>query len=48
MQSTETQGLEEKLDDETSVSAGFSGIKKRDLLLLSDKSVFLDPQLPDF
>jgi hypothetical protein len=28
MQSTETKGLEEKLDDETSVSAGFSGIKK--------------------
>jgi len=28
MQSTETKGLEEKLDDETSVRAGFSGIKK--------------------
>ena len=28
MQSTETKGLEEKLDDETSGSAGFSGIKK--------------------
>src|SRR6202011_3866317 len=26
-QGTETKGLEEKLDDETSVSAGFSGIK---------------------
>jgi hypothetical protein len=48
LQSTETKGLEEKLDDETSVSAGFSGIKKRDLLLLGDKPVFLDPQLLDF
>jgi hypothetical protein len=48
MQSTETKGLEEKLDDETSVSAGFSGIKKRDLLLLRDKPVFLDLQLLDF
>ncbi len=48
MQSTETKGLEEKLDDETSVSVGFSGIKKRDLLLLRDKPVFLDPQLLDF
>jgi hypothetical protein len=48
MQSTETKGLEEKLDDETSVSAGFSGIKKRDLLLLRDKPVSLDPQLLDF
>jgi hypothetical protein len=28
MQSAETKGLEEKLDDGTSVSAGFSGIKK--------------------
>ena len=45
---TETEGLEEKLDDETSVSAGFSGIKNRDLLLLGDKPVFLDPQLLDF
>ena len=48
MRSAETKGLEEKLDDETSVSAGFSGIKKRDLLLLRDKLVFLDPQLLDF
>jgi hypothetical protein len=48
MQSTETKGLEEKLDDETSVSAGFSGIKKWDLLLLRDKPVFLDSQLLDF
>jgi hypothetical protein len=38
MQSTETKGLEEKLDDETSVSAGFPGIKKRGLLLLRDKT----------
>jgi hypothetical protein len=29
MQRAETRGLEEKLDDETSGSAGFSGIKKR-------------------
>jgi hypothetical protein len=28
MQSTEKKGLEEKLHDETSVSAGFSGIKR--------------------
>ena len=31
MQGTETKGLEEKLDDETSASAGFSGIKKMGL-----------------
>ena len=48
MQSTETKGVEEKLDDETSGSAGFSGIKKKDLLLLRDKPVFLDPQLLNF
>src|SRR6267143_76936 len=42
IQSTETKGLEEKLDDETSGSAGFSGIKKRDLLLLRDKPVILE------
>jgi hypothetical protein len=48
MQSAETKGLEEKLDDEISGSAGFSGIKKRELLLLRDKPVFLDPQLLDF
>jgi hypothetical protein len=48
MQSTETKGLEQKLDDEISGSAGFSGIKKRDLLLRRDKPVFLDPQLLDF
>ena len=29
MQSTETKGVEEKLDDETSGSAEFSGIEKR-------------------
>jgi hypothetical protein len=29
MQTTEIKGVEGKLDDETSVSAGFSGIKKR-------------------
>jgi hypothetical protein len=48
MQSIETKGVEEKLDDETSGSAGFSGIKKKELLLLRDKPVFLDPQLLDF
>ena len=48
MQSTETKGLEEKLDDGIPASAGFSGIKKRDLLLLRDKPVFLDPQLLNF
>jgi hypothetical protein len=47
MQGTETKGVEEKLDDETSGSAGFSGIKKKDLLLLRDKPVFPDPQLLD-
>ena len=34
MQSTETKGLEEKLDDGTPASAGFPGIETRDLLLL--------------
>jgi hypothetical protein len=48
MQSTETKGLGEKLDDETSAPAGFSGINQSDLLLLRDKPVFLDPQLLDF
>src|SRR6266849_1023231 len=48
MQSTETKGLEERLDDETWVSAGFSGNKKRDLLLLRVKPVFLDHQMLDF
>jgi hypothetical protein len=32
MQGTETKGVEERLGDETSGSAGFSGIKKRDLV----------------
>ena len=48
MQSTETKGLEGKLDDETSVSAGFSGAKKEWRLRLRDKVVLLDPQLLDF
>ena len=39
MQSAEKKGLEEKLDDETSVSAGFSGIERSDLLLLRDTYV---------
>jgi len=48
IQSTETKGLEEKLDDENFGKCRISGIKKRDLLLLRDKPVFLDPQLLDF
>ena len=44
-QSTVTKGLEEKLDDKNSGSAGFSGTKKRDLLLLRDKLASLNPQL---
>ena len=48
MQSTEKEGLEGRFDDETSGIAEFPGIKKRDLLLLRDKPVFLDPQLLDF
>jgi hypothetical protein len=32
MQGTETKGVEERLGDETSGSAGFSGIKERGLL----------------
>ena len=49
MQDTETKGLEEKLDDGTPASAGFSGVgKRRDLQLLRDKLVFLDLQLLDF
>jgi hypothetical protein len=34
MESTETKGLEEKLDDGTPASAGFPGIERRELLLL--------------
>ena len=48
MQGTETKGLEEKVDDGIPASVGLSGINKRDLLLLRDKPVFLDPQLLDF
>ena len=48
MQSTETKGLEENLDDETSVSAEFSGVKKEWRLSLRDKLVLLDVQLPNF
>jgi len=48
MQSTEKEGLEGRWDDETSGIAEFPGTKKRDLLLLRDKPVFLDPQLLDF
>ena len=48
MQSTETKGLEEKLDDETSVSAEFSGGKNEWRLPLRDKLVLLDVQLPNF
>ena len=48
MQSTETKGLEENLDDETSVSAEFSGVKKEWPLSLRDKLVLLDVQLLNF
>jgi hypothetical protein len=48
MQSAETKGLEEKLDDGIPASAGFPGIKRRDLLLRSDKPVFPDPQVLNF
>ena len=48
MQSTETKGLEEKLDDGNPTSVGFPRIERRDLLLLGDKPVFLDPQLLNF
>jgi hypothetical protein len=48
MQGTETKGLEEKLDDGIPASAGFPGIERRDLLLLRDKPVFLDPQVLNF
>jgi hypothetical protein len=41
MQSTETKGSEEKFDDETSVSAGFSGIKKRDYYYSEPNLCFL-------
>ena len=42
MQSTETKGLEEKLDDETSGSAEFPGVKNEWRLPLRDKLVLLD------
>ena len=42
MQCTETKDLEETLDDETSVSAEFSGVKKDWRLPLRDKLVLLD------
>jgi hypothetical protein len=48
MQSTETKGPEEKLGDGIPATTGFPGIERRDLLLLRDEPVFLDPQLLDF
>ena len=48
MQSTETKGLEEKLDDGIPASAGFPGVKKESRLLLRDELVLLDVQLLDF
>jgi hypothetical protein len=36
MQGTETNGIEERLDDETSGSAGFSGINKEGLTCTSE------------
>jgi hypothetical protein len=44
-QTTEIKGVEGKLDDETSGSAGFSGVKKEWRLALRDKLVLLDVQL---
>jgi hypothetical protein len=46
MQGTEAKGVGERLDDETSGSAGFSGIKT--YLHLRDNPVLLDPHLLDF
>src|SRR5438309_5935824 len=43
MQTTETKGLKEKLDDEISASAGFSGIKKRTYYYLEINLCFLIP-----
>ena len=49
MQCTETKGLDEESDDETSGSAEFSGAEKEGhLQLLRGKLVFLDLQLLDF
>jgi hypothetical protein len=48
MQSTETKGLEENLDDETSGSAEFWGVKSECRLPLRDKLVLLDVQLLNF
>jgi len=48
IQSTETKGLEEKWDDGNQTSVGFPAIERRDLILLGDISVFLDPQLLNF
>ncbi len=48
IQSTETKGLEEKWDDGNQTSVGFPAIERRDLILLGDISVFLDPQQLNF
>jgi hypothetical protein len=48
MQATETEGLEGKLDDENSGTAGFSGVEKECRLSLCEKLVLLDLQLLDF
>ena len=47
MQTTEIKGIERKLDDESSGSAEFSGVKK-EWLPLRDKLVLLDVQLLNF
>ena len=47
-QRIENRRLEGAVDDETSGGAEFSGVERRDLLLLSDKLMFLDLQLLDF
>jgi hypothetical protein len=48
MEPIENRRLEATSDDETSANADFSGVKRRDLLLLRDKIVFLNLQLLDF
>ena len=48
MEPIENRQLEATSDDETSANADFSGVERRDLLLLRDKIVFLNLQLLDF
>jgi hypothetical protein len=48
MQTTEIKGVEGKLDDDSSGSAEFPGVKKESRLLLGDELVLLDVQLLNF